>query len=402
MGDCLLLTGADGYVGRRLRDRLRSHVEVVGVSRQGQADVTCDLADAGAVAALERELTPRWIVHAAGNKNVKVCERDPNVAMVANVDTTMNLLRAWPDVPMLYVSTDHVFCGTRGRYTEASPVSPSTAYGRSKLCAELGGRLRAPSSFTAVRVSALYDKAATFLSFLSTELSAGRPVDCFVDAFYSPTYFDDFAEALVTLLDGAERPSVVHVAGVRTSRYDFAREYAAAFGFDEDLIRPARLDEGQTSLFPDLSLDTRLARAQLGFVPTEHRTALRQITEENTMQILKPYRRFDDARGRMLGVINDDEWEEINYVETEASCVRGGHYHQHTRELFLLISGTIKVRVRVLGRRDIQERTLSAGSIFVVEPGEAHWLETLTPCTWINALSKRFDEAAPDIVPVAA
>ena len=120
------------------------------------------------------------------------------------------------------------------------------------------------------------------------------------------------------------------------------------------------------------------------------------------MQILNPYRSFQDSRGRMLGVINDGQWEEINYVETAASCVRGGHYHRDTRELFLIISGTIKARVRALDRRDVQEFTLSAGSICVVEPGEAHWFETETPCAWINALSKRFDEASPDIVPVAA
>ena len=120
------------------------------------------------------------------------------------------------------------------------------------------------------------------------------------------------------------------------------------------------------------------------------------------MQILNPYRHFDDSRGRMLGVINDGQWEEINYIETAAFCTRGGHYHRDTRELFLLISGTVKVRIRAHDRRDIQEFTLSGGSIFVVDPGEAHWLDTQTACAWINALSKRFDEAAPDIVAVAA
>jgi len=120
------------------------------------------------------------------------------------------------------------------------------------------------------------------------------------------------------------------------------------------------------------------------------------------LQVLSPYRHFDDSRGRMLGVINDGQWEEINYIETAASCIRGGHYHRATRELFLLISGTINVRIRTLDRQEVQEFTFSGGSIFVVEPGEAHWFETVTPCSWINALSKRFDEAAPDIVPVAA
>ena len=120
------------------------------------------------------------------------------------------------------------------------------------------------------------------------------------------------------------------------------------------------------------------------------------------MQMLTPFREFSDSRGRMLGVINDGQWEEINYLETAASCMRGGHFHRDTRELFLILNGTIRVRIRPQGSTEIRETLVSAGSIFVVEPGEAHWFETLTPCAWINALSKRFDEAAPDIVSVAA
>ena len=57
------------------------------------------------------------------------------------------------------------------------------------------------------------------------------------------------------------------------------------------------------------------------------------------MTILDPFRQFSDSRGQMLGVINDGQWEEINFISTAASCLRGGHYHRDTRELFLLISG---------------------------------------------------------------
>jgi len=120
------------------------------------------------------------------------------------------------------------------------------------------------------------------------------------------------------------------------------------------------------------------------------------------MTILEPYRQFSDSRGRMRGVIDSGQWEEINYVETAAGCTRGGHYHRDTRELFLLISGTVTVRVRPANALKTEEHRLTAGSIFVVEPGEAHWFDTLTPCTWINVLSKRLDQKAPDIVPVAA
>jgi quercetin dioxygenase-like cupin family protein len=120
------------------------------------------------------------------------------------------------------------------------------------------------------------------------------------------------------------------------------------------------------------------------------------------LTILEPYRQFSDSRGQMLGVINDGKWEEINYIETAAGCVRGGHYHRNTRELFLIISGTIKVRIRPVNGRKIKEHTFYGGDIFVIEPGEVHWFETISNCSWINVLSKRFSASAPDLVPVPA
>ena len=118
------------------------------------------------------------------------------------------------------------------------------------------------------------------------------------------------------------------------------------------------------------------------------------------MTILEPYRQFADARGRMLGVVNEGQWEEINFVETAQGEVRGGHYHRVTRELFLILSGEIRVRLVVDGRESFHD--FGPGATFVIEPGEAHWFEARTACTWINVLSQRIDPASPDIVPVSA
>jgi quercetin dioxygenase-like cupin family protein len=118
------------------------------------------------------------------------------------------------------------------------------------------------------------------------------------------------------------------------------------------------------------------------------------------MQLLEPYRHFSDVRGRMVGVINSGSWEEINYVETGPGQRRGGHFHRETRELFLLFEGRVRVHVAPpVG--PATDAILEAGSIFVIEPYEAHWFETLTACKWINVLSKRMSAEQPDIVPVA-
>ena len=301
MSDTLLLTGADGYVGRRLAERLGRHVEVIGISRRGLSGLACELLDEAALDEAARTIAPRWIIHAAGNKNISACEKTPMMAYDANVRTATNVLRAWPDVPMLYISTDYVFAGTAGGYDERSPVAPTTVYGKSKLCAEVTGQLTAAGRFTSVRVSALYDDEGAFLKFLSGELGQGHTVDCFVDAYYTPTYMPDFADALLALLRAPSRPAVVHIAGARIIRYEFARLYAEAFGFDPGLVRPAYLADQPTNLMPDLSLTTPVSAGLIGFEPTPHGRALRLIAQgvvHADAQPVSPVLRFPGPHAR--------------------------------------------------------------------------------------------------------
>ena len=280
MGDVILLTGVDGYVGSRLVGPLAERAGVLGVSRRPGTAAPCDLADAGAVRRLADRISPTAIVHAAGTKDIRACAQQPPLAFDANVRTTLNLLDAFPGVPFIYVSTDYVFAGDRGQYTEDDATRPRTTYGQSKLTAEQVGRLRAPDEFCAVRVSALYDADATFLRFLRETLTAGTAVDCYEDAYYSPTALPDFVVAVSQLLDaGTTRPGVVHVAGPRISRYAFACSYATAFGHDPQLVVPTRLGPGPVPLFPDLSLDTTLARTALDFHPSSHEEALDALAE---------------------------------------------------------------------------------------------------------------------------
>lgn len=134
-----------------------------------------------------------------------------------------------------------------------------------------------------VRASALFDLEATFLKFLHASLAAGRPVDCYEDAYYSPTYLPDFLQAIERLLEASSRAAVMHVAGTRISRFAFARLFAEAFGYPVDLITPTTLPPDATALFPDLSLDTSLAAAEIAFFATPHGDALARLACERTV-----------------------------------------------------------------------------------------------------------------------
>jgi mannose-6-phosphate isomerase-like protein (cupin superfamily) len=114
------------------------------------------------------------------------------------------------------------------------------------------------------------------------------------------------------------------------------------------------------------------------------------------MKILSPYQTFEDERGILLGLLNEGNWEEFNYLETKSGLSRGNHYHKLTREFFFIIEGEGEIHIQdEFGL--VTEHPFKSKDLFVIEPGENHTFYCKSDTKWINALSKKFDNQAPDI-----
>lgn len=278
MRQTILLTGASGYIGRILKRELEPDYHMICTDLRGGAGVhALDLCDLEAVKAFStREQRPEIILHAAGSKDVAACERNPFHAHQANVQTTHNLLQVFgADIPFVLLSSDHVFCGRQGYYSEGAAVCPQTAYGRSKVCAEMAGFNLSPQ-FVALRICALYDDYASFPVYLRSQFEQDKMVDCFTDAFYSPTSYLDLVR-VVRLLIARTEPlpqPVLHVCGERCSRFDFARLFAQARGFDVGLVQPLLRSQVAAEITFDLSMTSEQTRACLDWSPVSHLQAL--------------------------------------------------------------------------------------------------------------------------------
>lgn len=87
------------------------------------------------------------------------------------------------------------------------------------------------------------------------------------------------------------------------------------------------------------------------------------------IEILKPDFSFEDNRGKLIQLIHSD-CNQINYVESSAGVVRGGHYHKLNKEIFYVIEGEFDVTVT---RGDKSEtRTFSDGDFFAIDKGIFH------------------------------
>ena len=276
----VLLTGAAGVVGSALaRCFSEAGTPLILVDRpeKGLSGIIgCDLGDAAAVSRLITEQRPDVILHLAGNKDVFALEKAPALARLANVDTTRNLRDAveGTDCFFVYLSTDYVFEGTVGPYSETALAAPTTEYGRSKLEAE--GLLNAGSlKFAIARSASIFGYPRDFVSVVLEALRADRPFAAFSDLVSNPTHLGTLFEMLRRIIE-RRSTGIFHTAGSDAySREKFARQIAAAFKLNAGLIRGETRDERIRPA--DLSLDNRATCAALGYQPPP----LEQILSEH-------------------------------------------------------------------------------------------------------------------------
>lgn len=131
----VLVAGRSGQVARELvRTVPAGQFEVIAL---GRPDL--DICDAEAVRAAVDAHSPGLIINAAAYTAVDQAETDEAAAFALNADAPGVLAAeaARMSLPIIHLSTDYVFNGTKGApYHEADPVAPLGAYGRSKLAGE--------------------------------------------------------------------------------------------------------------------------------------------------------------------------------------------------------------------------------------------------------------------------
>ena len=153
------------------------------------------------------------VIHLAAMTHVDACEVDSDRAWAVNAEGTRNVAEAARErnIPMVYLSTDYVFDGTkRGEYVEDDAPNPISVYGRTKLEGE--AHVRSVPSGAVVRTSWVVGEGR---NFVRTIVSAGRErhsVSVVDDQRGRPTFADDLARAIVHILEH-EITGVVNVAG---------------------------------------------------------------------------------------------------------------------------------------------------------------------------------------------
>lgn len=293
-----LVTGAQGFLGANAGIYLRGKARTIGLTRTGATPnlfdegITGDLTEPGEIAEAIIERRPSVVLHAAALASHEACEADPALAERINVDATRVLARAAQEAgaQFIYISTDAVFDGARGDYTETDEPSPFSVYGETKL----RGEQQALNESAALVVRTNFfgwspSGHRSILEFFVNELSAGHKVNGYTDVIVTSTYVQLLLSS-IWRLPQHEVTGIVNVASSnKLSKYDFGRATAEVFGLKRDLINPveAALSQRHRTRSRDLSLDTaKLAQLQKSDIPSQVQGVQAASEDSNASQLL--------------------------------------------------------------------------------------------------------------------
>lgn len=283
----ILVTGANGLLGQKLVQRLKDDLEIVlfasgkGESRlpkswEGSYTwITLDVSDGKQVESVFEEVRPDVVIHTAAMTQVDDCEKDKEACWTANVDAVAHLVAASErqKAHFVHVSTDFIFDGKNGPYSEEAEPNPINFYGWSKLAAErlvIGSK----TSWAIARTVLVYGIAqdmsrSNIILWVKKSLEQGKSIQVVNDQWRSPTLAEDLADGCILL-------AKKHAAGVyNISGKDFLTPYQMAiltaeyFGLDKNLIQ-----ESNSTIFtqpakrpPKTGFIIDKAIAELGYAP---------------------------------------------------------------------------------------------------------------------------------------
>lgn len=245
----VLVIGAAGFLGKYLMRDFAKANTVFGADKYAdRKDLTCiDLVKKESVRDVLLRIKPELVLLPASVTGVDFCEQNRDLAWAVNAEGVKEVAVAAKrqGAFLVFYSSDYVFDGAAGPYSEGDVANPINFYGKTKLEAEriIQTELR---SFLIIRTCGLYGYEKGGLNYAMRVYSALKKkeaVRAVCDQYGTPTYVEDLSSATLRLV-GLKKEGIFNVVGPDyVNRADLSRELADAFGFDKRLVREVKTEE---------------------------------------------------------------------------------------------------------------------------------------------------------------
>jgi dTDP-4-dehydrorhamnose reductase len=189
------------------------------------------------------DFKPDIIINLAAMTDVDGCEVDKKLAWDLNVSLPSELAKISSQLgcKFIHISTDYIFDGNDGPYSEHEICNPISYYGFTKLTGETES-LRWHRNTAIIRTNVVYGYSelgkGDFVSWVIDKIKNGTPLKIVNDQYSNPTLTDDIALSILKIIE-KDVFGILNVGGSQyCDRYEFANTICDVFELDSSLLSP--------------------------------------------------------------------------------------------------------------------------------------------------------------------
>ncbi len=249
----ILITGANGFLGNYLVAQLLAKNYQVVATGKGECRLTfadennfqyvsMNFTDPFAVHDVFEKYKPEIVIHAGAMTSADNCEQEQWLAFTTNVEGTLTMLFNAEDQKsfFIFISTDFVFDGKKGVYSEDDSTNPVNYYGKTKTEAEEAVR-EYRYDWAIIRTSLVYGRAIAgkknLLTVVKEKLEKGEEYAVVNDQIRTPTYVEDLAFGIVAIIE-KKATGIFHLSGEDIlTPYTMAGMLAEYLSLDKSLLQ---------------------------------------------------------------------------------------------------------------------------------------------------------------------
>tara|TARA_B110000014_G_scaffold263352_1_gene259821 strand:+ start:1522 stop:2439 length:918 start_codon:yes stop_codon:yes gene_type:complete len=253
----ILLTGSNGLLGQKIVHLILNETnhELLATSKGlnriiSRDDINYQSLDITDLKHLEKIVSvfrPDAIINTAAMTNVDACESQHEECWSLNVAAVENLVKVSNEfnIHLVHLSTDFVFDGEGGPYSEEDEPNPLSLYGKSKWESEkivINSGLERWSIARTIIVYGVVENMSrsNVVLWAKGALEKGEPINVVDDQFRSPTYALDLAKGCLSIVE-KEKSGVFHLSGKDLmSIIELVYRVADYYGLDKSTINPIK------------------------------------------------------------------------------------------------------------------------------------------------------------------
>jgi perosamine synthetase len=248
----IVITGISGLLGSNLAYYFKDIYDILGLYNTHPVEINgihtqqADILSVDSLKIVIQKFRPDIIIHCASLTDIDYCETNKENTDIVNVIGTKNIVDSVSDgnTKIIYISSDSVYEGVAGNYSETDLVKPQNYYGLSKYKGELEVLKRANSLTLRTNIFGWNIQAKhSIAERILHELTGNAPINGFKDVYFSSIYTFDLA----VLLEKAIEQDLAGIYNCGShdsiSKYEFALLIARFFELNQNLVRPISIDD---------------------------------------------------------------------------------------------------------------------------------------------------------------